>query len=154
MLDLGCGEAQATRYFLDKGVDAYGVDASRVAQEMSRLPSCRFILHDITQGPLPLPHWYNLYDLVWCCEFVEHVEERYLPNILHTFKQARVVAMTHGVPGQFGHHHVNNQPPQYWVTELNRIGFQYDINHTVQSRQVTTPASYWGMSGMIFMRRT
>ncbi len=36
-------------------------------------------------------------DLIWCCEFVEHVEEARKDNFLAVFKRGRVVAMTHAL---------------------------------------------------------
>jgi SAM-dependent methyltransferase len=77
LLDVGCGEGHATAWFLERDVDAVGVDGSAEAAQNTLLPRSRFIIHDFTKGPAGLR---QNYDLVWCCEFVEHVEEIYLPD--------------------------------------------------------------------------
>jgi hypothetical protein len=47
-----------------------------------------FSLHDYTQGPFRKR---QKFDLCWCCEFVEHVEEEYVSNFLATFQMASMV---------------------------------------------------------------
>ena len=102
VLDVGCGYGQAMRRFAEVGgCDVVGIDGD---------PACvasdpRIRLHDFILSALPgasLP-----YDLAWSSEFLEHVDEKYLPNLMSAFQQARLVVVTHGEPGQPGHHHVN-----------------------------------------------
>ena len=46
-------------------------------------------------------------DMVWCCEFVEHVEKQYEDNWLSLMQKAKYVFVTYSEPGKPGHHHVN-----------------------------------------------
>lgn len=152
MLDVGCGQGYAAKYFLDHGVDARGVDGSLFAQENTVLPRDRFILHDYTKGPLRP----KCVDLIWCCEFVEHIEEEYFDYVLYdTFAYSRVIAMTFAPPNSPGYHHVNCQERSYWVEKLASIYFTLDEERTARSHAVPPEVmkhAYWGQSGMIFTR--
>ncbi len=158
LLDVGCGMGRAAAHFLELGVDAYGVDGSLETALVAVIPQERFIIHDFTLGRMPK---HGTYDLIWCCELVEHVEEQFVGNIIDTLDRASVVAMTHGLPGQGGHHHVNCQPPEYWIEKMERAGYFLDDAATEFSKVYPTeviPAdvverSWWGRSGMIFRRR-
>lgn len=156
VLDVGCGEGHAVEYFADLGCTPRGVDG--VPQNDERIAE-----HDFTTGAWhPLPGWrvkgVDLFDLVWSSEFVEHVEERYLPNLLDAFKLAPLVLMTHALPGQIGHHHVNCQSRDYWVGVLASIGYRLDEDLTDRTRELaghnTHPLNYYVKSGLAFRRYT
>ena len=91
-------------------------------------------------------------DVIWSCEFVEHVEERFLENFLAVFQRARkAVLMTHAVPNQLGYHHVNCQPAEYWIEHMRARGFKLDEALTEASRELA-PYTHWQRSGLVFVR--
>ena len=96
VLDVGCGEGLAAAFFRDLGCRVLGIDGSSQAKQASRIPD-RHIQHDYTNGPYtPAEN----FDLVWSCEFVEHVEAQFSSNFLATFAAAgRYLLMTHATPG-------------------------------------------------------
>lgn len=148
VLDVGCGEGHCMGFFRQFGCAVRGVDGSRLAKERSVLDECHDV-HDYLDGPY-VPD--GLYDLVWCCEFVEHVEERYVDNYLQTFKAAKnFIFLTHAVPGQPGWHHVNCQPADYWVDKLQQIGFEYHASLTEHARRVAHEGHFKD-KGLIFSR--
>lgn len=150
VLDIGCGQGHSTRYFRDSGCAVRGVDGSRQAIATSVVPG-DIVLHDFVTGPYIDAH---TYDLVWSCEFVEHVEKRYVHNILITFSEScgGYLAMTHAQPGQPGYHHVNCQSSAYWIKKLRCYGFAFEVKLTIQSRRLLASAEgmFWQGSGMIF----
>lgn len=92
------------------------------------------------------------FDMVWSCEFVEHVEERYMPNFLVTFGSSdRYIMLTYAEPGQLGWHHVNCQPAEYWIDQLTGIGFRFDQSLTEMSRAVAGQGHYH-RKGLAFVR--
>lgn len=133
VIDVGCGEGYSTKYFLDKGIKAVGIEGGKNAYKNSPVKN-NIILHDYTTNPLILN---DTYDSVWSCEFVEHVEEQYVDNFLATFNCANSIFLTHAVPGQRGYHHVNCQPAAYWITRIENLGFVYDDNISKQLRLLT-----------------
>ena len=138
VLDVGCGDGATLRAFRKLGCHAEGIEG--VEQDDALI-----YRHDCTTGP-----WESArhYDLVWCCEFVEHVEEQFIPNFLATFKAGRFVAMTHALPGQAGHHHVNTQNSGYWVERMHAAGF--DLRDDLKLEARLHAHSYFLRTGMIF----
>lgn len=97
-------------------------------------------------------------DLIWSCEFLEHVEERFVGNILRTFSFARkAILVTHAFPGQHrGHHHVNLRPSSYWIRLIEALGFQCDGERSRQARTLTLQdypgVNHFARSGLVFVR--
>jgi SAM-dependent methyltransferase len=148
VLDVGCGEGHAAAFFKTLGCDVMGVDGSMQAARDSIIPD-HHVIHDFVNGPyLPARE----FDLVWSCEFVEHVEEKYCQNFLATFACSRqYILTTHAGPGQPGWHHVNLQEEDYWIEKVEGIGFQFDPVLTDQSRQIAEPGHYEDR-GLVFTR--
>jgi len=147
MLDVGCGEGHALNYFRSAGCTVFGVDG--IPQEDPDI-AC----HDFTTGP-----WTPdaKVDLVWSCEFVEHVEEAYLPNFLRAFQAAPLVLITHAEPGQAGYHHVNCRPADYWIGVMAAIGYEFDLRLTETTRAVArfnpNAWNHYARSGLAFRAR-
>lgn len=151
MLDLGCGEGHALKFFREHGVRVIGVDG--MPQDDPDI-----VLHDFAAG-----HWYparggglSWVDLVWTCEFVEHVEECYLPNVTASIIASDLVLMTHAFPGQPGYHHVNCRDSEYWKGVMAALGFSYDHALTVATRELSKlnedPNNHYSRSGLVFKR--
>lgn len=154
VIDVGCGDGQAVGFFRDNGCVVVGVDG--IPQDDPDI-----IEHDFRQSFLtaaPPEGWPGRFDLAWSCEFVEHVEEPFMPNFLGAFRLARVVLMTHAEPGQAGWHHVNCQPADYWKGALAAVGYRYDDTLTEQTRRLaalnTNPYNHYLRSGLAFRRET
>jgi SAM-dependent methyltransferase len=148
VLDVGCGEGHCIAYFRQLGCDVLGVDGSVQARENS-LVKDRHVLHDFNKEPFIPAH---TYDLVWSCEFVEHVEEKFSGNFLRTFATAgRYVMMTFAEAGQTGWHHVNCQPAEYWIEKVTALGFRFDEELTNSARQVAA-TGHFAQKGLVFVR--
>jgi SAM-dependent methyltransferase len=146
VVDVGCGDGVALRYFAELGCSVLGVEG--VPQDDERI-----VEHDYTTGPYRPD---ASYDLAWSCEFVEHVEARYVPNFLATFKAADLLLMTHAEPGQAGYHHVNCRSADYWIGVLAGVGFQVDPDLTADTRRLARlnldPWNHYARSGLAFRR--
>jgi hypothetical protein len=114
-----------------RGCDGIGIDGL----ESKKHPGLVRV-HDYNAGPL-IPD--TRYDLCWSAEFVEHVDECYRDNFLATFKSAHWLAMTHAVPGQGGHHHVNCQDQDYWMKVLTDNGFKIELEYSKELRAMVLP---------------
>jgi SAM-dependent methyltransferase len=144
VLDVGCGNGQAMRWWKTVDAQAIGLDGL----ESNATASCDagpVIVHDLTQGPVIVAG----IDLVWCCEVVEHVRPEFVGHVLDTICCGRVLAMTHALPGQGGHHHVNEKPEGYWVGLIEQRGMVLDRN--VEEYR-SLGGQYWGRTGLIFVR--
>lgn len=146
VLDVGCAEGHAARFFQTHGCRVVGVEGSQRALLASKIPE-QHILHDFTSGPWQ-PH--QACEMVWSCEFVEHVEEKFSDNFLATFATAtRFVFMTFAGPGQPGWHHVNCQSQDYWEAKMGNIGFSLDIKLTAHARLVAE-SGHFARAGLVF----
>jgi SAM-dependent methyltransferase len=134
MLDIGCGPGGMIKLAREKGIEAYGIDGDFEVNR-SDINSDWVTIHDYEKGPSPFN---KDVDLIWSCEFVEHVYEEFLPNFMKDFQRGKIVVMTYAPPGKPGHHHVNCNTEDYWKEKFKEYGFQYDANLTRQVREVTT----------------
>lgn len=148
VLDVGCGEGHSTKFFKDLGCEVLGIDGSVQAKKDSLVPESH-VVHDFSNGPFMPP---KNYDLVWSCEFVEHVEKEYVENFLRTFTYYnKYIMMTYAEPDQKGWHHVNCQPEEYWVEKISQIGFRLNPRLTKIARKLAGQGHFL-RSGLIFVR--
>ena len=140
LLDIGCGPGAQTELAREKGIFSVGIDGDYT---LKRNTNTMFQIHDYCKGPLSLndikyrPND-EYFDLGWCIEFLEHVEEKYIPNFMETFKACKIVVVTHAFPGQGGHHHVNEQEKSYWVDVFRKYGFKHSEKILSELLQNTT----------------
>lgn len=142
MLDVGCGPGGMLDLATKRKIIAIGIDGDP-AMERSNV-----MIHDYTQAPLFMA---SRSDLIWCVEFVEHIEARYIPHFLATFRAGRVLFLTHALPGQGGHHHVNEQPAEYWIKLLEAERWQLDQEATDWVR-ANAGNQYTKATGMVWVR--
>lgn len=121
MLDVGCGPGGMVDAAMRRGVNALGVDGDPFMERPG------VFIHDYTTGPYRPPY---VFDLIWCTEFVEHVEAQYTDNYLATFDAGRVLFLTAAPPGFPGHHHVTCLPENVWIAALAMCGWQLDTEAT------------------------
>lgn len=144
-LDVGCGQPGMVYYALSRGVDAKGVDGDPTYARDSPV----IFEHDYSRGPIEVGD----FDLGWAVEFVEHVEEEFIPNFMATLARCTRVFITAAVPGQPGHHHVNCQPGDYWIARFAAHGFVLDKDSTEGVRAHSTMRSgFTRQTGMVFER--
>ncbi|WP_162560524.1 hypothetical protein [Methylobacterium durans] len=147
-MDLGSGSGFAAHYFASKGIFTVAVDGFRDNVDRSFYPT---IQHDLTKSGV-----YARVDLVHCQEVVEHIEEKHLDNLLASLLCGRIILMTHALPGQNGYHHVNLQPPEYWVDHLVSRGCSLLEEDTRRVRAIASQegAPYLAATGLLFSNNT
>lgn len=150
VIDLGCGFGHAIRWFADHGLcTVAGIDGWSEAIDGNLVPGAA-VRHDFTTGPAPIA---RPFDLAWSAEFLEHVEERYLPHIMATMRLARLACVTHAEPGQAGHHHVNCQTTEYWVDRFAEYGFAHLPEETAILRRTDRWRATWGRRTLTMFQR-
>ncbi|CAB5221571.1 AdoMet_MTases domain containing protein [uncultured Caudovirales phage] len=117
VIDIGCGPGGTVEYANYKGIYSIGIDGDPAVQGPDYIK-----YHDYTLGELPIDMYF---DLAYSTEFLEHVEEKYIPYYITTFQKAQYVLCTGAFPGQGGHHHVNEQESQYWIDKFTQYGFTF-----------------------------
>ena len=131
-LDIGCGPGGMVELAKSKGLLVKGIDGDYT---LKRPNETDYTLHEFTKAPL-IP--YFEYDLGWSVEFVEHVEEKYIPNYMPCFQSCNTVVITYAPPGWEGHHHVNLKDEDYWIQTFATNGLKHNAEMTHQLRQHST----------------
>ena len=135
VLDIGCGFGYALKYFDEiLGLQIYGIDGSDKVRELSFYPN-KIITNDYSKS---VSNFNTPIDLVWSTEFLEHVDAQYIPNFMKDICLGKYCVVTHGVPGQAGHHHVNCQPKEYWIDVFNKYGMHYDEAETEMVKKIAS----------------
>ena len=141
MLDLGCGYGHTMEWFAKLLVKVQGVEGDAAALTTHLTPGS-VIAHDYTTGPAPLSD--ARFDLGWAAEFIEHVEERFIPHYMTDLQRCRVVCVTHAEPGQAGHHHVTLQPDDWWVSKFAEYNLTFNATETALLRLTDRWKAGWG----------
>ena len=78
ILDFGCGSGRDTKYFTSKGYDVDAIDGSeelcKIASEYTGIQVKQMLFEELNEV--------ELYDGVWACASILHVEKKQLPEIL------------------------------------------------------------------------
>ncbi len=147
VVDMGCAEGHSTRWFAEHGCEVLGIEGWE--KPIREGVWTATVLHDYVEGPYCTG---RAWDLCWCCEFLEHVEARYWPNVLATLSECRIIALTHAYKRNFGWHHINCQKPEYWIARLSPEGYRFDGEATAAVCAKAKPESHFQKRGMIFIR--
>lgn len=132
ILDVGCGTGVSLQYFLQKNIDAIGVENSRLAIRKSAVGE-KIIRHNLKKE-LNLK---KKFDLVWCFEVIEHIHPRFEAIFLNTLVlHSDRVIISAARPGQGGHGHFNEQLPEYWVKRFSDLRFQLNFEMTECLRNI------------------
>ncbi|MCW0216932.1 MAG: class I SAM-dependent methyltransferase [Prosthecobacter sp.] len=142
MVDIGCGPGGMQAIARGMSIQWQGIDGD------PQLKREAVIIHDYCTSSLELAP----VDLAWSVEFLEHVEESYIPNFMKTFACARYSFVTHALPGKKGWHHVNCQKPDYWIDVFAYHGFMFDQNATQELRSRSTMKRDFVRANGLFFR--
>lgn len=125
MYDIGCGPGGMVGLALSKNIQVSGIDGDFTIKYPDTIKN-NIIIHDFTQRPLSLPYR----DLSWSCEFLEHVDEKYMNNYFSVFTVTKVVCCTFCDKHGAGHHHVNIKDQNYWDKKFAEFNFSKDEEST------------------------
>lgn len=95
------------------------------------------------------------FDWILSLEVGEHIPIEFEQNFLDNLDKhsCKGVILSWAIPGQGGHHHVNNRPSQYIIDQMAKRGFQFDENWTDRFRSAAE-LSWFKNSTMTFSRKT
>lgn len=148
VLDVGAGLGHAASWFHRQGVAAVGVEGLK--------NNCQKSVHPLVYADLSLGPVYCPVDMVLCVEMVEHLEEQYLPHLLDTLCNGKIIVMTNALPGQGGYHHVNCQPTEYWINHLKQRGcsVSQDDTNKIKSLATAEGAMHLARTGMVLINNS
>lgn len=151
VLDLGSGLGHASEWFHKAGMKVVAVDGMTSNVQNAIFPTVQI---DLTRQAVACK-----VDLVHCQELVEHVEEKFIDNVLASLACGKIILMTHAVPDGSGkpggHHHVNEQPMNYWLQHLARFNCHVLEEDSLRIRKLaqTEGARYMAATGLVLANR-
>jgi SAM-dependent methyltransferase len=148
VLDLGSGMGYASQYFHSKGMKVLAVDGL--------IQNCQKAVFPTIHLDLTLNKVTSRVDLVHCQEVVEHIEEKFLDNLLASLACGKFILMTNALPGQGGYHHVNEQTTEYWIEHLKRYNCEVLIEDSNRVRRLAKDdgALYLSRTGLVLANRS
>ncbi len=148
ILDLGSGLGYSASYFHNAGLKVLATDGL--------IDNCTNAIFPTLQVDLTKTRVVAKVDLVHCQEVVEHIGIEYLDNLLSSLACGRFIVMTNALPGQGGHHHVNEQPTEYWIENLKRYNCDVLVEDTNRIRRLALldNAKYLAQTGLVFSNKT
>lgn len=143
VLDLGSGRGFSSAYFSSIGCNVLAVDGM--------LENIHHAVFPTLHADLAQTRVITRVDLVHCQEVVEHIEEKYIENLLSSLACGKYIVMTNALPGQGGHHHVNEQPTEYWINHLRRYNCNVLREDTNRVRRLAAQdgAIYLAQTGLV-----
>lgn len=141
-IDLGCGPGWMVAWMRQRGIGCMGIDG-----DVACIPDILCDFNERTVDIMP-------FDLCWCVEFLEHIEEEFLPNVWHVIERCKVVFCTHALPeASHRKNHWNCQPEQYWIDAFAEHGFRHDEEATKGVREASTMnREFVRETGKVFVR--
>lgn len=130
ILDVGCGPGGNVDYCNKLGFKAFGIDGDK--NILPKKPNFQLVDYRIENSSFEGP-----FDLCWCVEFAEHIEEKYISNFVKDFQKCRYLIFTAAPPGWGGVGHVNEQNEKYWIKTLENFNFSIDTNKTKTVRKLS-----------------
>jgi hypothetical protein len=146
VLDLGSGSGYSSQYFYKQGLQVLAVDGM--------IKNCVDAVYPTVHIDLTKAKVVTKVDLVHCQEVVEHIDEEYVHNLLSSMACGKFIVMTNALPGQGGHHHVNEQPIGYWVNHLRDYKYEVLVEDTNRVRKLAAKdgAIYLAETGLVLAR--
>lgn len=150
VLDVGSGPMGSKKIFHDFGVQwVWCIDGDDQILYRDDLRDeghlNTFSIVDLERSAYRFP---TTFDMVFSYECAEHITnvDNYVDTI--TINCGRILAITHALPGQGGHHHVNEKDDAYWIDKITKKGFKYLENESRKGR--IDGDGYFSISGLIF----
>jgi 2-polyprenyl-3-methyl-5-hydroxy-6-metoxy-1,4-benzoquinol methylase len=145
VVDVGCGTGSTLRQFVEAGIAAVGVEASRAAIRASEHPEL-IRRHDLRR-PLDLG---RRFDLVWCFEVAEHIHPSHVEAFVDNLcRHSDIITLSAAPPGQGGEGHFNEQPQSYWVSMFAKRGYYLHSDWTAQMHAVQ---EFYSENMMVFCK--
>ena len=128
ILDIGCGSGVALKEFIGMGLDARGCDVTPNIKDVAGPDLSPYV--DVADAAVRLPYPDRAFDISFCCDMLEHIEEKDIPRVFSEISRVAGVAYLQAScrpdreTGFYKNHpewnyeedplHICVKPPQWW----------------------------------------
>lgn len=145
MLDIGCGIGGMSAIAEQNEIEWNGIDKDQDLKVSNK----NFKLFDFRSGKLNI---YKEYDLIWSIEFLEHLEEKFLDNVMPLFELGQIIIISTPPPGTPGIHHVNCRDKEYWIEKFKEYGLIYSKKLTNEFKKKSNMRkNFFKKNGFVFL---
>ncbi len=147
MIDIGCGPGGQVQEAKKIGISCIGFDGDYTVNP-------DVVIDFSKSGYETKEKW----DMAWSVEFLEHVEEKYLPNCFTLFTKCKYVVCTASTsPAPL---HVNCKDKAYWKKKFEEYGFVFSqemlndvLKHSTMAKKKTLvdELSWLERTGMVYV---
>ncbi|MFA5785537.1 MAG: methyltransferase domain-containing protein [Actinomycetota bacterium] len=124
VMDAGCAHGFLVEALRDRGVEAYGVDASAYAIGQVRPDVSQYCTIGSLLGPFP-----QTYDLIVCIEVVEHLAAAQAHDAIGNLCRHADDILFSSTPDDYTEPtHLNVRPVEHWAEHFARNGFFRDLD--------------------------
>ena len=147
--DVGCGNGRYCKFFKDHGwPNVHGYEGT---QDIKKLG----VYDDIMVVDLTKRRWVEItYDFVLCIEVGEHIptkfEQVFIDNLCEYVHKDLILSWA--TPGYKGRGHFNEQTNEYVISEFEKRGLIYMLNHSEVLKKATS-LKWFKDTLMIFRRK-
>ena len=124
VIDLGCANGLHLKAFKELGVERlFGIEGTHYwAPYIEKYFGEQYIIADLRE---PLPSFRANFDLVFCVEVLEHLEEKFAHQVVKNILSLGNTFCISACPLTGGFHHVNVKDRRYWIDLFKEFGVRY-----------------------------
>lgn len=154
IVDVGCGTGALLEVLRRRGCQVLGLEYSEAALRYCRSRDLDVRKFDLERDTLADD---RTFDVAISMEVAEHLPEKISGRYVALLARlSSVIVFTAAPPGQGGRDHVNEQPPSYWISKFQALGFAYDEELSRlwrESWREKAVVAWWYFQNLMIFRR-
>ena len=154
IVEVGCGTGALLEALRRRGCQVLGLEYSEAALQYCRWRGLAVRKFDLERDTLADD---RTFDVAISMEVAEHLPEKISGRYVALLTRlSGVIVFTAAPPGQGGLDHVNEQPPSYWISKFQALGFAYDEELSKLWREgwrETAVVAWWYFQNLMIFRR-
>lgn len=155
VVDVGCGTGALLDALRSRGCEVFGLEYSEAGLKFCRSRNLDVAKFDLERDTLDDGRTFDAAVSMEVAEHLpEHIADRYVDLLT---RLAPVIVFTAAPPGQGGEDHVNEQPPEYWITKFRDRAFEQDTKLSGQWREswrASDQVENWYFQNLMIFRKT
>jgi hypothetical protein len=140
LIDLGAAIGDTVQGYIDRGVDAKGIEGSDSCLPYLICAPDKISIQDLSKPLDPMP---EKVDVVTCFEVIEHIEPEFIDTMMDNIIQlSDVLVISICCYGPTTKIHPSIKPTDFWLEEFIKRGFERKPEKEEQLKQIWKPIEH------------